>query len=477
MNINTAPKSGLLCLHNQKILILFSLLFTISLFSSCFVSTFNDISPLALGTPDKIVVSNESELRNAISSARGPTIISLDNDITLTTTTLAIYANKDITLTSTATNNFYKLFGANGSSTLTVMYGGTLRLDSIIVTHDRGVKGSGISVNAGGTLFMTNGEISGNDNYLGGLGGGVYINGSGSFEMSGGKISRNVALYGGGIDNFCGNFSMSGGEIFENTANWGGGVLCSVNGVFEMSGGKISCNTTPCPGYTGNVGYDGGGVLNEGTFCMSGGEISGNIVQGSGGGVHNVGVFIMLGGTIFGNKVSHNGGGVANRGNFTMYAGEISDNIAVNNIYTYFGNGGGVAVYGVFRLSGGKISGNNATVSGGGIWVAAENLGNLFVSDGVVFSGNCASESVSARRSEHDAVYAEQIGSNVVWTVPFTQGYNNYDISYTNDALTGPEPSGDGERSGGDLQVLIMFAVVLIAIVVVGGLVFYFKKK
>jgi hypothetical protein len=55
-------------------------------------------------TPDRIV-SNEMELRNAVTNAVGPTVIALANDITLTEQ-LVIPANKDISLTSTRVAKF-----------------------------------------------------------------------------------------------------------------------------------------------------------------------------------------------------------------------------------------------------------------------------------------------------------------------------------------------------------------------------------
>jgi hypothetical protein len=82
-------------------------------------------------------------------------------------------------------------------------------------------------------------------------------------------------------------------------------------------------------------------------------------------------------------------------------------------------------------MSNGEISGNTATNSGGGVWVHVDQIDQLFVSNGMVFSNNRASTSWN-RNSEHDAVYAKQIGSSITWTTPFTQGYNNYDIGYTN---------------------------------------------
>jgi hypothetical protein len=64
-----------------------------------------------------------------------------------------------------------------------------------------------------------------------------------------------------------------------------------------MTGGKISANLAA----TGEGGYTcGGGVYNDGTFTMTGGEISGNYscdtANEDGGGVYNAGTF-TVGGT------------------------------------------------------------------------------------------------------------------------------------------------------------------------------------
>jgi hypothetical protein len=90
---------------------------------------------------------------------------------------------------------------------------------------------------------------------------------------------------------------------------------------------------------------------------------------------------------------------------------------------------------------GGVIS-NNTAVTGGGIGVAVvENLRGIFVSDGVTFSNNRATVAYN-RASTHDSLYNSHIGSSVIWTSPFTQGYNNYDISYTSGPLfSTPTPS------------------------------------
>jgi parallel beta-helix repeat protein len=153
-----------------------------------------------------------------------------------------------------------------------------------------------------------------------------------------------------------GTFTMSGGTISGNTANDnGGGVYVYDNSTFIMSGGEISGNTSS---------YNGGGgvcVYDNSTFTMSGGTISGNTSSYSGGGGGGVFVgdkctFTMNNGTISGNTTASYGGGVFVVGRFTMNGGEIRGNTANDN-------GGGVYVSdGSFiKYGGGIIYGSNAT--------------------------------------------------------------------------------------------------------------------
>jgi hypothetical protein len=107
----------------------------------------------------------------------------------------------------------------------------------------------------------------------------------------------------------------------------------------------------------------------------------------------------------------------------------ISGNSATSGGGVYVGND--FIRSSVCHLSGGVISNNRATGNGGGVWVTDDSsyLERLFVSDGVVFSNNHASAAYSRAAAFND-VYNSHIGSRVTWTTPFTQGYNNYDISY-----------------------------------------------
>lgn len=288
-------------------------------------------------TPDRIV-SNEMELRNAVNNAVEPTVIALDNDITLTEQ-LDIPVNKDITLTSTSTSKFFKLIGGDRElvrtedgylvtlpdAIINVEGSGVLKIDGIFVTcTNYPLAWNKITyVSVGGTLILNNGEISGNV-----LGDGV-VN-SGTFEMHGGKISNNNgnAGYGGGVYNSDhGKFSMFGGEISNNTGfgvyNRGTYNSGWSYGMFSLSGGVISKN-------------DDGGVSNSGIFSMSGGVISNNQAT-YGGGVYNYpdGNFSLFENGVISNNKAEVGGGVYNAGTFNTRDGVISGNTATqyNDIY------------------------------------------------------------------------------------------------------------------------------------------------
>ena len=459
MMLNVKQSRFKLTINSRKKLLFVSLLFVlmISCFSSCMLMVQGAES---VPVENVVHVSSEGDLRYVVKVAEGgaPVVIVLDGNIGLSGTTLDI-CNAEITLRSDkelASDRgveFFSLFGTtSGVSTITVGTGGVLRLDGIIVTH-YDASGSGVTVNGNGQLIMSDGEIS--DNTMGLTGGGVYVQG-GSFVMSGCEISGNAASGSGGGVYVSGSFEMMGGVISGNTAGSGGGVYVQ-GGSFVMSGGEISGNAASGSGggvyvsgsfemmggvISGNTGGSGGGVYvySSGSFVMSGGEISGNTNSG----VCSGGSFVMSGGEISGNVASGNGGGVyVIAGSFVMYSGVISDNTASGAVGG--GNGGGVYVQGgSFVMSGGEISGNVASGSGGGVWVTATstNLDRFSIpldAVGVVFSNNRASSGYD-RASVHDSVYVANIQGEVVsWSAPFTQGYNNYDISYT--TVGGAHPS------------------------------------
>jgi hypothetical protein len=159
------------------------------------------------------------------------------------------------------------------------------------------------------------------------------------------------------LDNAAASLELKNGVISGNTSTGynGGGVYVN-NGTFTMEGGAIS----------GNSSAGGGVCVDNGTFTMHDGEISGNTnTSNFGGGVYvNNGTFTMHDGKISGNSVGSWGGGVyVNNCTFTMHDGEISGNSGV---------GGGVYVSGsgTFTMEDGVISGNTASGGlGGGVFV------------------------------------------------------------------------------------------------------------
>jgi len=215
-NLHTIHSSG-----RRKVLLFVSLMLIIVLVFSCLFLVFNGAFPFTTKIPETLFITtmSETELRAAVNNDVKSAVITLDSDIQLTKP-LIIPTNKNITLTSNnITNGFYKLIGANKEYTIIVKNDGVLRLDGVVVTHEKGVYGRGVFVDFGGALILYSGVICDN-------------------IMPNDYMAPNEE-WGGGVVNL-GTFSMIGGEIFSNTAYTGGGVLNY--GTFEMTGGKISGN-------------------------------------------------------------------------------------------------------------------------------------------------------------------------------------------------------------------------------------------
>ena len=235
-------------------------------------------------------------------------------------------------------------------------------------------------------------------------------------------------------------------------------------------------------------GQNGRGVIvNGGTLNLNLGEISGNTAT-VGGGVYVAedGVFNLSGrGGVVANNTAQNGGGVyvATGGSFIMTGGKVADNTARD--------GGGVyaAVGGSVKLLGGRVSGNVASGNGGGVWVTNTNaladFEQLAVAAGVVFADNRASDAYT-RNSIHDELYAKLIRATN-WSSPFTQGYNNYDISYTyvstpivseqNTPIVPLQSSDDADVVGSAWTFERIVPVVVVPTVIVIVVVEFFRRK
>jgi len=220
-----------------------------------------------------------------------------------------------------------------------------------------------------GLIYRKNGAIQDNNTSL------VYATGPNtSFTMTGNASLTDNANYGaaGGLRVEDGTFTMNGGTISGNSY---GGVY--IDGTFIMNGGNIS----------GNTSNYGGGATVYGTFTMNGGTISGNSctsTSAAGGGIRMNGTFTMNGGTISGNSCTGSsavGGGVSMSGEtFIMNGGTISGNSSDSS-------GGGLhfMIHATVTINGGTISGNTAG-SGGGMYIDSM----VFFMNGGTISGNTA---------------------------------------------------------------------------------------
>ncbi len=182
-------------------------------------------------------------------------------------------------------------------------------------------RGGGVLIETGGSLTMTGGNIAGCTAHDGG---GVFMAPGGTFTMSGGSILHCAAIgvpsSGGGVHMDGGSFIMSAGEIrackciaASNRAR-GGGVYMGGGSDFTMSGGSIADDCTAAGG--------GGGVCNEdGKLYANGGEIAGDVMNGTPEGKY--GTITGSGDTRFSGKVINGDGGKITGGTFT---GKVTNN-------------------------------------------------------------------------------------------------------------------------------------------------------
>ncbi len=120
----------------------------------------------------------------------------------------------------------------------------------------------GIYIEAGGTVNLWGGYITGNQTEA--SGGGVLLAGQGSLlSVSSGKIFSNSAQQcGGGVAVSDGTFKLSGGEVTDNSAQDGGGIYAQAGEVVVSENSLVSQNTA----------VHGGGILlnNTADFTLKG---------------------------------------------------------------------------------------------------------------------------------------------------------------------------------------------------------------
>ena len=143
--------------------------------------------------------------------------------------------------------------------------------------------------------------------------------------------------------------------------------------VFNMYGGAIY-NNYPWPASGENAASASGVLIGGGTFNMYGGKITDNKLmedRGLGGGVFvaNQGSFLMSGGEISGNHATEGGG---------VFVGGLYGH---HDLYAFSG--------GTFTMSGGSITGNSGT--GGGVYVSSGSNTSFTVSGSAQITGKTGS--------------------------------------------------------------------------------------
>ena len=182
----------------------------------------------------------------------------------------------------------------------------------------------------------------------------------------------------------CNGSGKGGGITHASSSNGrGAGVLVGRSATdatagkntaeFNMYGGAIY-NNYPWEASGENAASASGVLIGGGTFNMYGGKITGNgltDVESLGGGVFvaNQGSFLMSGGEISGNTANE-GGGVFVGGSYG---------------YLYFSAADGFSL----NMSGGKITGNSG--KGGGVYVSSDSNTSFTVSGSAQITGNTGS--------------------------------------------------------------------------------------
>ena len=333
-------------------------------------------------------VTSQAELQAAIDKAAESgkeMVINVMNDINLTGTSnktnqITIPQNANVTICSSKGNTYSiketVAFGYDSSAKHGLIESsGKLTLENIVIDSNEMGRGIVVQAVAGSEVTLGDGckVINGRENYNSGGGIGVYV-------VTATRANKGATLN-----------ILEGAEISNNVNTGNGGIEASGTGVFlgdyatlNMSGGKISNNTTSGRGSTFNGSYSqyGGGLaIKYATANISGGEISENTAYSGGGGVYmqTSAATLNLSGDA---KISNNsasGEGMTSSGEtigggIYLYDGtvnmegnaEISGNKAETTISSKLdGCGGGVFIKGgYFNMSGGTISGNTAGFDG-----------------------------------------------------------------------------------------------------------------
>ena len=344
-------------------------------------------SAASFSITDSTIVDNRA-------SAIGGGIYSATNGTATDLRTLTI-ANSTI-----GTNEQPNTAGTTGGGIQVSNYTDLVVTDSSVQANTAGTNGGGIYVGTYSSLSLTGSSVQANT--AGTSGGGVYV----------GTNSSGVTL---DSTTVAGNFSAQAVNGAGGGVHVGSGTVDSPAVVTLRNGSQITDNSTgykadgTATGFTGS----GGGIYAVNYVLISlqdTAQVNGNVSKTNGGGIYvgtNAVITFATAATISGNTAGSDGGGVMIRSGTVSLEGTT------------------------------EVSGNTAAGDGGGVWVAYSNLGSLDVGPDVVFSDNSASRSSEVIAPVDQPTYDTHVLAPAsAWTAGFTQGYNNFDISYLAPAAT-----------------------------------------
>lgn len=237
-------------------------------------------------------VTNETELRDAISASANGDTISIVENIRVTS---EVVVNKSITisgngLTVSVPSTGVTDAGANATSPSTFRVfrvpSGTVTFQNMTVKGGN-IQGAGFSI-AGSATVHLRGVVVSNSRNSGGGGGGIHNLGTLYLEES--SIIRNSATYGGGFLNG-GTMYVNGSSLSENrsesTSGGGGAAENASSGTLNINNSTLSNNQSTEIGgainnvrgkinvlnssFTGNVAY---GSYNGGAIGNNGGSVT-----------------------------------------------------------------------------------------------------------------------------------------------------------------------------------------------------------
>ena len=196
----------------------------------------------------EVIVKTEQELLAAIANATGPTVIRIEDTVTIAKT-LVIDGGRQITLTGgkIAADTPFEVL--NESMIYITGAGTALTVNCEVEGHAPNPKHYSVlcATNSANLTLNAGANIHGGN---AGNGGGVRMTGSpGTFTMYGGWIHGNRAGLGAGLslDNHVGHHFINGGSIEDNNASGdsghAGGIWVGSEVQLTMTGGTVTGNT------------------------------------------------------------------------------------------------------------------------------------------------------------------------------------------------------------------------------------------